>query len=699
VKIEIVQLENIRSHIKSTIPFTRGFNCLVGGLGCGKSSVLYSIDFALFGDPIGRSFDYLLREGADSGMVTIQFSNSGNTYRLTRGLRRREKGISQNFEALKLFQEDKIIASTKTDAVAEQLKAITGFDRDLWREIVWVRQEHLKELIDAAPRERQKRLDQLFGLSDFEFAWSNVAQYLRDYETEKRLLERDPDVAGREKLSLEYNQTTEEYTLLEIELQSFQEKLGAAKYFLEETEKKLTKLEEKRLAVEELKLKETQIKTNISHAEDIQKSLSERIEGKTTIIENLKQRQNSMETQIGNCKTKLREVGLPADQTLDILRSNLRDVDNQIGNLKAEQEATNRILQNEQKRLVQLNTQTENQCPLCMQSLNDQYKVSMLKRIQKENAERRESIAQLDIKIRKLQQTRNCAIEVFSNLENIDTRIEEVKNRILEEENHLKRLSKELEEKNILHFNLIRQLETLQSEIQIFDLSDLEKARTNREKAFKQYYVIESNLRTKENRKEDLLRRIDHIKERIDATQQKIERIEKVSKTIQVLMAIRDAYRSIQPKLRSEFVKVLRNFVQQVLDSLIGGEAQLLNVVVDETFTPYVRSESGLNREVSNLSGGERTLLAFAFRLGLGQLMMHSRTGHGLSMLLLDEPTENLGTEDGSISRLAEAISRFKAIEQIIAVTHSEDFAEKAGHVIVLEKEAGISKASIAKAE
>jgi DNA repair exonuclease SbcCD ATPase subunit len=68
-------------------------------------------------------------------------------------------------------------------------------------------------------------------------------------------------------------------------------------------------------------------------------------------------------------------------------------------------------------------------------------------------------------------------------------------------------------------------------------------------------------------------------------------------------------------------------------------------------------------------------------------------------MLMLDEPTENLGAEDGSITRLAEAISRFKAIEQIIAVTHSEDFAEKAGHVVVLEKEAGVSKASIAKGE
>jgi len=40
MKIKTLQLENIRSHEKSVIEFTDGFNCLVGGLGTGKSSVL-----------------------------------------------------------------------------------------------------------------------------------------------------------------------------------------------------------------------------------------------------------------------------------------------------------------------------------------------------------------------------------------------------------------------------------------------------------------------------------------------------------------------------------------------------------------------------------------------------------------------------------------------------------------------------------
>jgi len=63
MRVKSVQLENIRSHVKTETPFAAGFNCLVGGLGRGKSSVLHAIDFALFGEPLGRSYNYLLREG------------------------------------------------------------------------------------------------------------------------------------------------------------------------------------------------------------------------------------------------------------------------------------------------------------------------------------------------------------------------------------------------------------------------------------------------------------------------------------------------------------------------------------------------------------------------------------------------------------------------------------------------------------
>jgi len=694
MRVEVVQLENIRSHVKSTVPFTRGFNCLVGGLGCGKSSILYAIDFALFGDPIGRSFEYLLREEADSGKITIQFVQNGKTYKLTRGLRKRGKGISQDFDALKLYEDETVIASMKGDAVEEQLKSVTGLDRELWREIVWVRQEHLKELLDAAPRDRQKRLDELFGLSDYELAWSSMADYQKEYEKERGYLEKDPDVTGKDKLAAEYNRVTEEFTLLEMDLLNAVEKLAAEKRVLEDAESKLKKLEEKKLVVEELRRKEARLQENVRNLEENAASLSQRVQDKRTTLDTLKQRLNSMNTQVKFCKDKLEEAHVSANQPVDTLRSCLTTLDDRIGDLKAEQEATSRNMQQDQKRLAQLSTETENRCPLCLQPLNDEYKTGMLQRIQTENTDRQKNVEQLQSEIIELQRTRNMASEAFSNLQGLTSRAEDIQTRINDEEKNVADLSKQLVEKQNAGVDLRRQFEGLSYEISRFDMSDLESARASREGAFRRYYLAESDLRTKESRKKDLSKRLDEVKERIDWAQQKLERMQKIGKTITVIGAIRDAYRSIQPKLRSEFVKVLRNFVQQVLDGLVG-EGAMLNVAIDDTYTPYVMSEGGVEREVSNLSGGERTLLAFAYRLGLGQLIMQSRTGHGLSMLLLDEPTESLGREDGSIDRLAEAISRFKAIEQIIAVTHSEAFAEKAEHVITLEKEAGVSRVSI----
>ena len=543
-------------------------------------------------------------------------------------------------------------------------------------------------------RERQKRLDELFGLADYEAAWSNIAGYQREYENERKIYGKDPDVIGLEKLSADYNQLISEFALLEVELQNAVGKLAGAKKALNNAEEKLKRLEEKRLSIEGLKRKEAQVEANISSERAASASLIQRVEGKKGILENLKQRQNSINTQMMADRGKLEQEGIPPNLPVEALRQRVAHFEDRISSLKAEQEATLQNITADQKRGSSLTL--ERRCPLCLQPLNGEYKDGLIQRIQDENAERQQTIKRLQGELEDLQRKKTAANEAVSNLQTLATRIEDVRMRVNEEEKNLGELSAELEEKQRFEAELRMQLETVKFEIDRFDRADFEAAREQRDQVFKQYYLLESDLRTKESRKKDLLRRLDEVKERIDHAQQKLERVEKIAKAIEVIGSIRDAYRSIQPKLRSEFVKVLRTFVQQVLDSLVG-EAPLLNVLVDETYTPFVKSESGADREVSNLSGGERTLLAFAYRLGLGQLIMQSRTGHGLSMLLLDEPTESLGSEDGSIERLSEAISRFKAIEQIIAVTHSEAFAEKAEHVVVLEKETGISKISIGK--
>ena len=693
MRIKTVQLENIRSHVKTEVPFARGFNCLVGGLGRGKSTVLYAIDFALFGDPLGRSYDYILREGADVGKVTIRFVHNGKNYKILRGLRRHDKGISQDMEQLKFFEEDKLIASSKGEAVVEQLKALTGLDKDLFREVVWVRQEHLKEMLNMTPRQRQKKMDQMFGLSDYEVAWSGLAGFQKEYQGEKRAYERDFDVVGMEKLQTEYNKSVEEFSLIENELEGLRKKLVQTEAAFKEATSRLQSLEKLRKQTDKLRRREAELQANVANIEDTCAKLADDIKKKKTFIHDLEERLTSIEAQQKSHRKKLQEVGLKPDQTIKELRKYLVALEAQMTSTGGEQEAAKKEIQTSKKRISSLTT--ENKCPLCLQNLTGEYKKSLLERLDKENTERENRLVELQKNFDELEGLRSVVNSVVSNLQLLTPRIEETKERIQEEHESLNKLSTDFEDKQQKEKSLRSQLDAARAEITKFDIDELESTRKLRDTTFEQYSAVKSKLEIKETRKRDIALRIDTLRERLDHAQQKIKRMENIEKLLRVMDDIRGAYRSIQPKLRSEFVTYLERMVQHVLDDLSGPEGPILAVKIDETYTPIIKSEEGYEREVSNLSGGERTLLAFAYRLGLGQLIMQSRTGHGLYLLLLDEPTESLGREDGSVDRLAEAISRLKAIEQIIAVTHSEAFAEKAEHVIRVEKEAGISKASM----
>lgn len=693
MRIKSVELENIRSHVKSKIRFGSGFNCLVGGVGCGKSSVLYAIDFALFGDPIGRSFEYLLREDADSCKVTLQFVHAGKTYTLTRALKRRGKSISQDTEQLKLYEDKKLVASVKSGAVAEQLKAITGLDKEIFREIVWVRQEQLKELLNMRPRERQKRLDELFGLSDYEAAWSNMLGVQKEYEGEKKVYERDVDILQMDKLQTEYHRAVEEFSLIEGEIEELNWKLAEAEVKLNEATAKLQSLEELKRQTEELKRKETELQTHIANLEDTCGKLADEIERKNKFVSNLTEQLRTLEIQEKSQRKTLQKHGVDPQQTTDELRKYVLTLEEQIRSIGGELEATKKEMSNNQRRITSL--RAESKCPLCLQPLTQNYKTSLMERLTQENFERELRIDELQNNLNELENLRNIVSQAVLNLQTIAPKIADLQSRIAEEQQALDKLSVEFEEKQQQEKDFREQLDAIRSEIAKFDLTELESARRLRDEAFMRFSELKNGLELKESRKRDIATKIEDTKQRLDNAQRKMERMKKIERLLEIIGGIRGAYRSIQPRLRSEFVTYLQRMVQQVLDDLIGPAGPTLLAKIDETYTPVVQSLEGYQRDTSYISGGERTLLAFAYRLGLGQLIMQSRTGHGLYILFLDEPTESLGREDGSIDRLAEAISRLRAIEQIIAVTHSEAFAEKAEHVIRVEKENNVSRVSL----
>jgi len=690
VKVKTVILENIRSHAKTIVEFSDGFSCLIGGLGRGKSSILLAIDFALFGEPLGRSYDYLLREGADVGRVALKFTENSREYTVWRALRRRNDRISQDMEQLKLFEGEKLIAEMRSDAVAEQLKAIAGIDRDLFREVVWMRQEHLKELLDMPPGERQKKLDLLFGLSDYETSWANLRPIVSGYEGEKSTLERDPDIKRVEELQAQYNEAAKEFSLKALELEDLRRKFSLAEAKVKEASVKVEELEGLRRKNEELRAAENDLQLKIMNIEDFSARLATEVQNREFRIKRLQERLSSFKNQVDMYRGMFQEGGLPTDQTVQQIKEHLETFINQILSIQGEKETVGKEVERATQRIS--NLIEESLCPLCLQPLTSSYKQDLIKRLQQETSENEERLNELERNAKELEKMRNIVSSAVSNLQITLSRVEEVENQLEDEKRLLSNASREFEDKQREEEEARRQLVTLRKEISAFDVTELEEAQRLQKAAYDEYVKVKYALQTVGGQKREISLRMDGLKERLENAEQKVERILKVAKILEVVKDVRGAYRGIQPKLRGEFVTYLERIVQQELDELMGPENTLLSVNIDEEYTPFVQSPGGHERNVSNLSGGERTFLAFAYRLGVGQLIMQAKLGHGLSMLLLDEPTESLGREDGSIERLAEAISRLKTIEQVIAVTHSEAFAEKAEHVIRLEKEDNTSK-------
>ena len=685
MKIKTLQLENIRSHEKSVIEFTDGFNCLVGGLGTGKSSVLYAIDFALFGEPLGRSYDYLLREGEDKARVILKFSANGKEYAIIRALKRSGNRIAQDMDQLRFFEDGELVAELKSDAVVEQLFSAIGIDKEIFRRLIWIRQEHLKDILNMTPGERQKNLDQLFKLSDYEAAWSNLRSVMRWYESERNSLEKDPDVTRLDELKARYAEAVSDRRKREAELEEVKIKLSETERRLKEITSRLEELENVRRRNEELRRREAQIQARISAAEETLRMHRMRIDEQKKRIGELQRLLSSLKGQEESQREKLGRIGLPKELTVEELKGHAEILRDQISTDLGREEVVRSEIKRATQRISSL--AEESRCPLCLQDLSLDYKNALIKRLYDEISENRRRLKAFEENVRRLESAHNVVTEVISNLQTIKTRMENLHEREESERKLLADSQRRIEDASGELSKLKAELAYVRSQVEEFNLLKLEEIQRKRDKIFAEYASLKSKAQSMEAQILEISKRIDDLKERLKTAESKISRLEKVKKIIELIHEIRQSYRSIQPKLRREFILYLERTVQQILDELTGADGSALRIKMDENYTPIVEGASGHQRSVSNLSGGERTLLAFAYRLGVAQLLMQWRTGHGLRILLLDEPTESLGREDGSINRLAEALSRLKTIEQIIAVTHSEEFADKADHVIWLSKE------------
>ena len=117
-------------------------------------------------------------------------------------------------------------------------------------------------------------------------------------------------------------------------------------------------------------------------------------------------------------------------------------------------------------------------------------------------------------------------------------------------------------------------------------------------------------------------------------------------------------------------------------------EDDTLSVKLDDTFS-VVAEQDGYESSVENLSGGEKTSVALAYRLALNRVINDvMSTIRTKDLLILDEPTEGFSSEQ--LDKVREVLDELGA-KQVIIVSHESKVESFVDHVIRIEKHGGVS--------
>lgn len=103
---------------------------------------------------------------------------------------------------------------------------------------------------------------------------------------------------------------------------------------------------------------------------------------------------------------------------------------------------------------------------------------------------------------------------------------------------------------------------------------------------------------------------------------------------------------------------------------------------LDESFSPMI-IQNGYDVSFSDLSGGERTSVALAFRLALHESINHLTGQSSTGLLVLDEPTEGFSSEQ--LSSVREVLTQINS-EQVIIVSHEEQVEGFVDQTIRIDK-------------
>lgn len=665
-----LELENIRSYARERIEFQLGTTLLSGDVGSGKSTILLAVEFALFGIQRGElSGADLLRHGASEGRVMLCFEAGGKDTTISRTLKRDRKGISQEAGWIQ-------IDGVRYSKTASELRAVVlellGYPPEyqtknpiFFRYTVYTPQDEMKRILFSDQEERLGILRKIFKIDKYGRIRANADIAIR----EMRALKREAD-----SLSADFEQKAAEASARREQLDAlgrdFGQQKAAADSLRRELDARTSELERISGRIREL----NRLAQAVATKESIVKERSSRNIRIAAELSDLEKKVAALESAIGvrPIAPEVTEEGIAAikrelENRRSVLISKCSLMDSEIGRYKA-------ILE-------------RGRCEFCGQDVADSraFKGKVRER-EDESAKAKSELARISEEAACVESRQREVLEYSHRLRLYENTERELR----EKQARLRGLVDEKTRNESERSAAASELIGLRAELG--QLSDLEALERNAKVEF-------SRLQLRKNEADRTLARIES---QIDSTTRELGRLEKEIAEKQSMRTRAAKLNASVSWLEQTFVPLMQAMEQTVMATvqrefngvfqswfgiLMGSES--LSVEVDDQFSPVIMQE-GYQTEYQNLSGGEKTAVALAYRLALNKaintLIENIMTK---DLIVLDEPTDGFSSEQ--INRIRDVLNELN-LRQMILVSHEPKIDAFVEHVIRFHKEGHVSK-------
>lgn len=652
--IEEVRLRNFEGFEEARVKFTEGLNLVTGRNSTGKTSLLDSIVFGLFGSVPGIENRLLVshRPNVRESEVYIRFRSPRvgarvEVYRLVE-LRH---GKAQTSRA-RLVVDGREEHVESLEELRKRVSSLLGVGYRSFNWIVYSRQGRITDILEPDRRE----MDTVLGISLLQELSEQIEQARRrisrmdgvDVETEYRNLLMNLIPMNEERLreiERDLEMDVREITELEREIQSAESPVATVLY------QKVRELERSREALEStLRTKRDLLSRH--GLKDVESAIREKAD---------------LDEELRRIQTKMQEI----EDALGSLQSEHASVVGKLRSLREHLEKHRALLVEGRAR-----------CPTCGQRINQLILYQLIEEEEEEVRGLESKQRELTEKISELrarqEEQRELEKRVRGRIERLDALVDTLRE-LEERQRSTERLVTALEAETI---GLVRSLgieldvrspriyDELRSKI---PPADAVRAKRDRLRELRDRYANKMRL------KEEVSRRLDEWRRRVEELERRLTAV------------------GIADRLRERLGRVIEGRRESILRSLGARALEIFNSMTDqrlydsiaidpETYSVSVRP-TGLAGYIpaSRIGGGHQTMLSLALRLSILDFIGFRH------LIILDEPT--YGVDQENLQQLLEYLSQLRRyVRQAIVVTHHGHGLEEADNVVTVYREGAVSK-------